>query len=77
MGRFLRQQVHSDEVMLEVLHLAEVEGWTGTAIARRMDLTRNVVLAMLNRINAVADKHPDLAVKPENRDGGMRPRWWL
>jgi len=61
---------------LEILHLREIEGLSYADIARRMRMTKGAVIGMVNRINKAADAVPCLCRRPENKAGGMPPRWW-
>ena len=63
----------SDERMLEVLHLSE-GGMGCTTIGRRLGLTKNAVVGIVNRIRHEPDRCE--CVRAENKSGGMPVKWW-
>jgi transposase len=68
----------SDEMVLEILHLVEGEGLTRRAAGARVGVSTNSVAGIVHRVRT-AERDlgwEDEARKPENRDGGMPPRWW-
>ncbi|MGB1214946.1 MAG: hypothetical protein ACPG4X_16380 [Pikeienuella sp.] len=62
--------MHTDEDILEMMHLRENEGFTMQMVADRVGVGRNSVIGLVNRVNNQANKHSD------NQDGTMPPRWW-
>lgn len=63
-----------DEALLDMLHVQATEG---TAVARaRFGMTNSQVQGKLHTTVRASDAIPCLCDKPENRDGGMPPRWW-
>jgi DNA-directed RNA polymerase specialized sigma24 family protein len=61
-----------EEDILEGLDLRDHEGLTYGQIAKRLDRTRNAVIATLRGVDAQADKHD-----PDGIQNGTMPRgWW-
>lgn len=69
-----------DLKLLELLHARDALGLTGAALSRYMgQLTgerwsSGRIAGALNRVRK--DRLPCACAMPENRDGGMPPRWW-
>lgn len=70
--------VLSDHRVLELLHLRDVEGLGVTAIGKASGLPRSTIATVLARVDAEANlaARGSRVTRPENRDGGMWPRWW-
>lgn len=72
----------SDEEMLFVLDAFE-KGLTGGQIAAQLrehfgtTRPRGAVLAVKKRTGDAVTALSCTCAKPENRDGGMAPRWWV
>jgi transposase len=66
----------TDREVLETMDLHERQGLSMAQVAPRVGRSRSAVCGLVKRINDAADAVPDLAVRPENRDGGMPARWW-
>ncbi len=64
-----------DEVALQILHLRDTTDLTAEHIGRRVGKTRSAVLGIVKRIRDEPIA-PCECLRPENRDGGMPPRWW-
>lgn len=61
----------------ELLHMLHVQATEGTAAARaQFGMTNSQVQGKLHSTVRASDAIPCLCKKPENRDGGMSPRWW-
>lgn len=61
-----------DEEILHALDLRDHEGLTYGQIAKRIDRTRNSVIATLRGVDATTDKHD-----PDGFQNGTMPRgWW-
>jgi hypothetical protein len=71
-----RRPAWSDTDILNALDMVEREGRTCAAAGRALGYNKNAVIGMLRRVRLELAAVPDLACKPENRDGGMPPRWW-
>lgn len=68
----------TDMQILEMMHLMDHCGLTGTDVARRYGRSRSAILGLRFRIlrDLEASERGAQARKPENRDGGMPPGWW-
>lgn len=64
----------TDERLLRALHPCDHERMTMAAIGQALGVSRSSVCGALKRIRD--DEQPCACVKPQNRDGGMRPLWW-
>ena len=67
----LNRRSLTDEQILEVLHLHEVEGLTASEIAPRYRKTKNAILGMIFRIRTETD-----ATDNGHGNGSMPARWW-
>lgn len=65
----------SDEKILTVLHLREVEGFTNSQIMVACKLTKGQVAGIFNRYNNTPEVDCQCQ-RRENKDGGMEPWWW-
>ncbi|KAB2539672.1 hypothetical protein AL035_17855 [Salipiger aestuarii] len=63
-----------DERFLEAMHRHEVDGMSFAVLARDLCRSRAAVCGMFKRVRDA--EQPCQCVNPENRDGGMPPRWW-
>lgn len=61
---------------LDIMHRAQSAGESYAAIGKRYKLTRAAIGGIIKRIRDASDDVPCRCRKPENRDGGMPPRWW-
>ena len=68
----------SDRIMLEILDRHERLGLTLEIAGAPFRMTRSAVSGVVSRvrIDTNASDRVQLAVKPENRDGGMPEKWW-
>lgn len=66
----------TDEEILTILHLREVDGMKTPDIGRKYGKGRGAILGLIARVNAATDKIPCKCRKKANKDGGMKPRWW-
>lgn len=77
-----RRIAWDDELSLSVLDLYENHGLSAAAIAKAIrpmvgrHVSRNAVIGLIHRISCDLVATPDTAKRPQNRDGGMPPRWW-
>lgn len=74
-----RREFWSDVDTLKVLHLSEVEQLPASVIGKRYGVTKSAILGLMNRVRTdlrLTEHGPEVAVRPENRDGGMPLRWW-
>lgn len=73
----------TDEQILHGLHMIEVRGMSCARAAAEIsaqfgiDATKNSMIGVTNRVNTAANREGCLCMKPENRDGGMPPAWWV
>lgn len=65
-----------DLAVLRILDLHENLGLTAKAVGQRFGLSKNAVLGKVHRTSVVAAGIDCKCTRPENRDGGMPPRWW-
>lgn len=63
-----------DERLLTMLDLRDHDGLTSTQQSQRFRTSRGSVIGAFRRVDK--SDLPCACVKPENRDGGMRRRWW-
>lgn len=63
-----------DERVLEILFSADVHG--NAATRARFGMTNSAVQGLRGRTVRAAEAIPCACRLPENRDGGMAPRWW-
>ena len=61
----------TDEQILDILHLHEVEGLTASEIGPRFGKTKNAIFGMIFRIRTETD-----ATDTGHGNGSMPPRWW-
>ena len=75
-----------DERLLKVLSYIEQDGMTFSEAGNMVGISRTVARGQVQRVREHTRRHEakcaDQGVpvcackKPENRDGGMPPRWW-
>lgn len=66
----------SDGDLLALLDARDA-GLSAAETARRIGgLTAGAVRDVWERVDADCARHPCMATRPENRDGGMPARWW-
>ncbi|MFQ6551886.1 GcrA family cell cycle regulator [Aestuariibius insulae] len=61
----------TDQRLLQLLHLRDVEGLTFAQIAERFGVSRSSVVGAYHRIDKVMRDVP-----ADRHDGSMPPRWW-
>lgn len=66
----------SDQDLLQIMHLTDVEGLSRKQLAERLGKTTNSIVGVISRINRESDIHTCQCVKSKNKDGGMPPKWW-
>lgn len=67
----------TDEEILTILHLRDVDRMKTPDIGRRFGVSRSTILGLLHRVKKAADAVPCKCRKKANKDGGMKPRWWV
>ncbi len=67
--------IWSDAEMLALLRGVERDGLSCTVMAQRLGRSRSACLGMMKRIRDDLAAVPDLALCPENQDGGMPEGW--
>ena len=70
MSRF--RETLTDQQLLEIMALHEIDGLTAREIAARFGKTRSAICGIIHRINTETDLH-DLT---PHRNGTMPARWW-
>ncbi|MFQ6552937.1 hypothetical protein AAD018_011425 [Aestuariibius insulae] len=61
----------TDQRLLQLLHLKDVEGLTFGQIAVRFSASRSSVIGAYHRVDKVMRDVPS-----DRHDGSMPPRWW-
>lgn len=67
----------SDDIrVLNILHDLEEAGLESRVVREKYGLTRGAMAGIRDRFLGSKTHLPCACHKPENRDGGMKPKWW-